>query len=771
MITVARFSNRFVITNQKTLNHKQKTKNMLPYAYYLLKVIICSGVLFGYYWLLLRNKIFHGYNRFYLLATVVLSLVLPLIQINIWQSQHTTPQSLKLLAVVTSSNEYMDEIVLIAKRNRFTAEQFIWLAYFLTCLVFAALFILVLIKISNLLKHHQQRVIGNVHLVGTTAKGTPFSFLKYIFWNNNIDIATTTGNQIFKHELVHVQQKHSYDKLSINALLIFCWCNPFFWLIRKELNMIHEFIADKIAVEDSDTEVFAAMILQATYPQFCFPLTNSFFYSPIKRRLAMLTKNKNPKAGYIARILVLPLAVVLFAAFTLKTKTFKSIAAPHYAGKKITVVIDAGHGGKDLGATSPNGKITEKDLTLSIAKKIMALNADADLNIILTRDIDVYQTPTEKVDFSKSQHPDLFISVHVDNEKNNLERSGMSVWVSSNKYANATKSKLFASAIIEKFINDYKLTVFDGPMQRTKGIFVLQEEECPAVLIEAGFINNKKDVAYLQSDEGKETIAKNILAAIEKYAAQNNSLANVFKNSGASDTVPVGVSRHKEKVIVTGVNLNETDETTVNNQKENKFPEKELYVLNGKIIGSGKAGSNKLDKLVAVTQITSLTVINKKEAVAKYGQQGENGAVEIIVSTKGKAPVSVDKNNTASLDKAAPDINIAAPDNIIFTKVENEARFPGGDSAWKKYLEKNIDPTVPVREGRPQGEYKVIVTFIVKNDGSITAVTTDNYKGSKMAEQCINLIKKGPKWEPAIQNNKVVTAYRKQPITFLIEEQ
>ncbi len=654
---------------------------MLPYACYLLKVIICSGVLFGYYWLLLRNKIFHGYNRFYLLATVVLSLVLPLIQINIWQSQNTTPQSIKLLAVVTSSNEYMDEIVLIAKRNRFTAEQFIGLAYFLTCFIFATLFILVLIKIRNLLKQHQQRVIGNVYLVGTTAKGTPFSFLKYIFWNNNIDITTTTGNQVFKHELAHVQQKHSYDKLSINAILIFCWCNPFFWLIRKELNMIHEFMADKIAVEDSNTEAFAAMILQATYPQYRFPLTNSFFYSPIKRRLAMLTKNKNLKAGYIARILVLPLAVVLFAAFTLKTKTFKSTAPPHHASKKITVVIDAGHGGKDFGATSPDGKIAEKDLTLSIAKKIMALNADADVNIILTRDNDVYQSPIEKAGFSKAQHPDLFISVHVDNEKNNLERSGMSVWVASNQYANADKSKLFASAIINKFVNDYRLPVIDGLLQRTKGIWVLQEEECPAVLIEAGFITNKKDVAYVQSEEGRTTIAKNVLTAIEMYAGAQHQ---PFNATTAIDTLPTPTLK------------------------------------------PAPAPKNKI----------------QPEPMADKNVGGKTKIVQ------------------------AQEVG-----NKIFTKVENEASFPGGDSAWKKYLEKNIDPTVPVKEGRPQGEYKVIVTFIVKNDGSIANVTTDNYKGSKMAEQCINLIRKGPRWVPATQNGRLVTAYRKQPVTFVIQEQ
>ncbi|MEI9956813.1 MAG: N-acetylmuramoyl-L-alanine amidase [Ferruginibacter sp.] len=194
---------------------------------------------------------------------------------------------------------------------------------------------------------------------------------------------TTTGNQIFKHELAHVQEGHTYDKLFINIILIFFWCNPFYWLYRKELNMIHEFIADKKAVEDSDTEAFAAMILQATYPQHRFQLTNNFFYSPIKRRLLMLTKNKNPKVNYFGRVMVLPLAILIFAAFTFKTKG-RLDAASRYKGKKITVVIDAGHGGYDNGEKAADGTL-EKDITLALAKEIKALNDNNNIEIILTK--------------------------------------------------------------------------------------------------------------------------------------------------------------------------------------------------------------------------------------------------------------------------------------------------------------------------------------------------------------------------------------------------
>ncbi|MEJ7822703.1 MAG: energy transducer TonB, partial [Chitinophagaceae bacterium] len=114
-------------------------------------------------------------------------------------------------------------------------------------------------------------------------------------------------------------------KIFINIVLIFFWCNPFFWFIRKELNIIHEFIADKKALEDSDTAAFAVMILQATYPQQRFIITNNFFYSPLKRRLAMLTKNKNPRINYVSWLLALPLAALIFFAFTFKVKKINHV--------------------------------------------------------------------------------------------------------------------------------------------------------------------------------------------------------------------------------------------------------------------------------------------------------------------------------------------------------------------------------------------------------------------------------------------------------------
>src|SRR4029079_10145815 len=124
---------------------------------------------------------------------------------------------------------------------------------------------------------------------------------------------------ILQHELTHVKEKHSWDKLFIQLNIVLGWFNPGFWLIKKELGMIHEFIADNKAILNSDAADFASMILVAAFPPQ-LNLINPFYYSPIKRTITMLMKNKNPRFSYLRKLFVLPLLtmVILLFAFRLK---------------------------------------------------------------------------------------------------------------------------------------------------------------------------------------------------------------------------------------------------------------------------------------------------------------------------------------------------------------------------------------------------------------------------------------------------------------------
>ncbi len=112
----------------------------------------------------------------------------------------------------------------------------------------------------------------------------------------------------------------------------------------------------------------------------------------------------------------------------------------------------------------------------------------------------------------------------------------------------------------------------------------------------------------------------------------------------------------------------------------------------------------------------------------------------------------------------------ADDEDKVFTKVENEASFPGGQQAWVRYLQKNLNANAPVDNGASPGTYQVIVKFIVSKDGSISDVQPETKHGYGMEDEAVKIIKRGPKWTPALQNGRNVNAYRRQPITFVVEE-
>ena len=230
----------------------------------------------------------------------------------------------------------------------------------------------------------------------------------------------------------------------------------------------------------------------------------------------MINKNKELRLNYLSRIAVLPLAAVLFVAFTLRTQKIDTALELNYHGKKMIVIIDAGHGGMDLGASSNNGR-NEKDLTLQIANKIHEINQNSAIELVLSRENDRTISPKERVNFSIAQHANLFISIHLDASPNSAPSgSGLSVYIPNNAYPFLQQSKLLGMMLVQRFQSNYELPV-NLMLQQRKGTWVLNSNQSPSVLIEAGYITNEKDLDYLSNENNQERIAKSILLSINQY--------------------------------------------------------------------------------------------------------------------------------------------------------------------------------------------------------------------------------------------------------------
>ncbi len=481
--------------------------------------------------------------------------------------------------------------------------------------------------------------------------------------------------------------------------------------------------------------------------------------------------------------------------------------------------------------------------------------------------------------------------------------------------------------MINHFKDNYTLGICPNPVQRAAGIKVLQGADCPAVIIEAGYINNSRDLAYLQSEKGQEAFAKNILAAISQYAAARKNNAVIEVPYPIQDTVPsygtykgervtqvsvmAKVTSPNQKVITVQVasgkryqlTEEEAEKAGIELPPPPPFPPpppppapgvppppppppappmpsandwiavdasqrvnvrlnsssnvdslivirgrsalainpEPVWVLNGKIIPKEEINA------ISPNTIKTVNILRGSDA-GKYGTDASvNGAIEVYtqpvnaevknvnadikevrVEAVRSNTLYVGVNNTISIPNAPAGlkvsiangrvtesngqwtVQVAAPcettvwltsadgktlgsyafnakflpdnfkgnlshtlyiqdDNKIFTKVEIEAEFPGGVEAWKRYLQSRLDNKMPKEDGWKKGTYSLVVRFIVRKDGSVAEVVAENYAGSKTAQMSVNLIKNGPKWKPARQNGLVVAAYKKQPITFVVD--
>lgn len=297
---------------------------MKQFLLYFIQVIISSGILYGFYHFVLRNTLFHKYNRYYLLASVLLSVFVPFLNIPIYFSgnNHTTNGIVNTIFYfgMDQGNEAVVSInKSTTKVDGFNWSQILLIAYiFITLLAFLRM-IVSLIKITNLKRKYPVEKIDSISFYKTNEPGTPFSFFYGLFWNNKLELHSPKGQQIFRHEIFHIRQLHTVDVLFLKMVSALFWINPFFHLIKKETKAIHEFLADEFAIQSSDKWQYAELLLmQALQTQHS--IVNPFFHNQIKRRIAMIQNSTTTGKQYLRKLLTLPALAIVLALFAFNYK-------------------------------------------------------------------------------------------------------------------------------------------------------------------------------------------------------------------------------------------------------------------------------------------------------------------------------------------------------------------------------------------------------------------------------------------------------------------
>jgi TonB family protein len=719
--------------------------------FYILKFILCSGLLYGYYYFALRNRRFHRYNRFYLLAIVPLSAIIPALHIPLpaWSygSQHPIQQTIQII----NAGKWEEPVTIFANKNGWAhfinIQNGFLLVYLIGVLVGCWLLFRSLRHIAALRKQYPFEQMQEIKLYQTSAPGTPFSFFRSIFWNKQIALDQPEGEQIFRHEYFHVQQQHSADVLFMEMATSIAWFNPFFHLIRREIKAIHEFLADEYALSGSDHLTYAEMLITQAIEQKTNPLTHPFFHHQLKRRIQMITSsNLIRRSGYLRRILALPLLLLIVSSFAVKL-TNDSL---HFRGKtapasSLTFVVDPGHGGAFAGAYGENGLI-EKDLNLTIAQKIKELAPSYNIKVVLTRESDqtvgnakeLKEDLENRVRFAQNIDADAFVSIHVNSTPEKITfHSGFEADVLSTAntqtiywahtmlqsvkevYTSEEAVRKRQAPLANMQNGDEKRTYDQDIRKRQGGLYILQNQSVPAFILECGYINNPKDAAFISEPKNQESIARKILEGMVHY---QQSLA-------------IGVNVGTEQVS-----------DTLSAESVSKLNPDDIKSISADM---------KTD-LVTISLKNGTVKFASAKAVNSYYNQHKE--VEFVK----KANFRVDMKD--SVVRISPETGASSQiSQVTFTQTEKQAQYPGGQTAWNKYLAKNLKYPQKAQDNEVQGT--VIVQFIVDVDGSVSDIKAMSGPKELQAES-IRMIKESGKWEPALQNGIKVKSYAKQPFSF-----
>ncbi len=273
---------------------------------YIIQAIAYQLLFLVVYDVFLKKETFFNWNRFYLLLTAVLSLILPFIKIEGFKN--VVPQqfvfsfpniNLKPDMVV------LDEITIGVKASKpfWTFENI----FLIGAAVAGVFFIVKLFHVINLIRNNPKQKTHNVLLVALLNSAAAFSFFNYIFLGERIQ--GEEKKSIISHELVHVREKHTLDLLLFEVLRIVFWFNPLIYMYQNRIADLHEFIADSKAAK-TNKKAYYQNLLSQVFETKQMSFINPFFkQSLIKKRIIMLQKSKSKQIQLLKYALLIPMVI------------------------------------------------------------------------------------------------------------------------------------------------------------------------------------------------------------------------------------------------------------------------------------------------------------------------------------------------------------------------------------------------------------------------------------------------------------------------------
>ena len=298
---------------------------MGTFLVYILKSAACLAVFYLFYKLLMSRDTFHRFNRFALLGLLVLSSLLPLVEASVnspaaVQETMLTLEQLLLMADIQPEGESMAAAT--------PSATVLWLRAALLVYLTGIVFFIVrnlcsLARLDRLIRQGKREALDsylpdrkekNVRLVVHDHDIAPFSWMHWIVIARK-DLEEN-GREILIHELAHIRNRHSWDLLLADLCIFVQWFNPAAWLLKQELQNIHEYEADETVLREGvNARNYQMLLIKKAVGTRLYSMANSFNHSSLKKRITMMLKEKSNPWARAKYLYILPLAALAVTAF------------------------------------------------------------------------------------------------------------------------------------------------------------------------------------------------------------------------------------------------------------------------------------------------------------------------------------------------------------------------------------------------------------------------------------------------------------------------
>ncbi len=673
---------------------------------YLLQTNLYLLLFMGFYVLVLRNETFFKQNRFFLNTSIFLSFLIPFINSDWFRNLFIT-QKVREAAIVPSQMIYETVIVgMNDEANGLTASGAIVWIYTIGAIILTLRLILRLVLLKSNLK---------------AGKGAAFSFFKTLV----IDKDMAKIDTIIDHEKVHMRQWHSADIIFIELAAIVNWFNPIMYLYKKEVRHIHEFIADDEAANLMQSKSdYALLLFSNTLGVDPMHLSNNFFNrSLLKRRVLMLHKTKSRstglwKYGFSAPLFMLML--VVSAATVSAEKNALSVDArnsidPLKAISSINIFPEQDNNAKHQRARTGDSFIEDgKELKTHITKNIkypVAARNNKITGYVLVN-FTVNNNRITKTEIAKGLHVDIdadvlkVFSLYTDPLQLENKDYSLAIYYQLTGVHNAAE---VLPAVRNTYLGQVVVTAMGIPENRTSNY------ETAVTKSTGQSINDFASVDVLPEFEGG-------MNGWGEYLQQNLKYPDAAKNN-----------KIEGRVILAFVVLKDGSIT-------------DIKVLRS--LGSG------LDE-----EAVRVVAQSPKWKPGLSGGRPVNVAYTMPIFFQLGQPVT---NLTVN---PKPPLSAGVAD---FSTVEVLPEFAGGMGGWARYLSLNLKYPQQARDKKTTG--RVILSFIVEKDGSLSDIKVLRGIGDGADEEAVRVLKSSPNWKAGIMNGRPVRVAYTMPIFFQLSD-